>query len=210
MAGGARYAVQPMAKPNVTSPLVLAAAAVDQELREYDDLARDAKRIGLDGEKALARAARALEEATTRQPRIQEKLRALVDEIEQARVRQQQSLETLVAVSQALAARAAQFEALMKRFAALGESAKNVNLLTGQLSARRSDGAPEGELLDGLRELDGKMGSVVEEADALAREAEQDGWPEIARQADTVRQQVRAARNKLALAQRAVAARAPS
>ncbi|MBV9946886.1 MAG: hypothetical protein JOZ69_08570 [Myxococcales bacterium] len=199
-----------MAKPNPSSPLVLAAAAVDQELREYDDLAREAKRIGLDGEKALARAARALEDATSRQPRIQEKLRALVDEIEQARSRQQQSLDTLVEVSKALAARATQFEALMRRFAALGESAKGVNQLTNELSARRGAGAPEAELLEGLRALDQRMDTVVAEAEELAGDSERDGWPEIARQADTVRQQVRAAKNKVALAQRAVAARAPS
>jgi hypothetical protein len=199
-----------MAKTNPMSPLVAAAAAVDDELRDYDELAREAGRIGLDGEKALGRAARVLEQATTRQPKIQEKLRALVEEIEQARNRQQQSLDGLVTASKLLAARATQFELMMRRFAALGESAKGVNALTSQLSARRSEGALEVELLDGLRELDERMDKVVVEADSLAEDAERDGWPEIARQADTVRQQIRSAKNKLAVAQRAVAARAPS
>src|SRR5579864_7116034 len=119
-----------MAKPNVVPPLVAAASAVDDELREYDQLANDAKRVELDSEKALARVARILEDATTRQPQIQQKLRALVGEIEAAQGRQQASLDALVEVSRALATRAGEFEALLARFASLGESARGVNQLT--------------------------------------------------------------------------------
>jgi chromosome segregation ATPase len=183
---------------------------VDEELRAYDELARDAQRIEIDGEKSIARAARMLEDATKRQPAIQEKLRALVGEIEAARLQQQKSLDTLVEVSQSLQARATQYSELMDRFAELGEAAKGVNSLTTALSARRSEGAHEGELLAGLQELELRMNTVVERAESLAHDAEQYGWPEIARQADAVRQQVNAAKNKLVLAHRAVAGRAPS
>ncbi|MDP9033416.1 MAG: hypothetical protein M3O50_01300 [Myxococcota bacterium] len=199
-----------MPKAPSTSPLVAAAALLDQQLREYDDLAREAKRVELDDEKALARAARILESSTTRQPAIQEALRTLVSEIDAARVRQQESLDALVEVSRALEARAVEFDGLMKRFAALGESAHAVNQLTTELSAQQSEGVPESQVLEGLRQLEQHMGHVVEGADRLARDAEQNGWTEIARQADAVRQQVRAAKNKLSLAQRSVASRAPS
>ena len=183
---------------------------MEEELRAYDELASDVHRIEIDGEKSIARAARMLEDATSRQPRIQEKLRALVAEIEAARVQQQKSLDTLVGASQALQARATQYGELMDRFAALGEAASGVNALTTALSARRSDGAAEGELLAGLQELEQRMDTVVERADSLAQDAQQHGWPEIARQADAVRQQVHAAKNKLSLAHRAMASRAPS
>jgi chromosome segregation ATPase len=206
-----RYRSSSMAKSNSPiSPLVRAAAAVDEELRAYDELASDALRIEIDGEKSIARAARMLEDATARQPRIQEKLRALVGEIEAARIQQQKSLDTLVEVSQALQARATQYGELMDRFAELGEAARGVNALTTTLSARRNEGAGEGELLAGLQELEQRMDTVVERADSLAQDAEQHGWPEIARQADAVRQQVRAAKNKLSLAHRTMAGRAPS
>jgi hypothetical protein len=199
-----------MPKASSSSPLVAAAALLDQQLREYDDLASEAKKIQLDDEKALGRVARVLESSTTRQPAIQEALRTLVSEIDAARLRQQQSLDTLVEVSRALEARAFQFDALMKRFAALGESAHTVNQLTTEISAQQGEGVPESKVLDGLRELEQHMGRVVEGAEDLARDAEQNGWTELARQADAVRQQVRAAKNKLSLAQRTVAARAPS
>jgi chromosome segregation ATPase len=199
-----------MAKPNVASPLVAAASAVDEELREYDQLARDAKHVELDSEKALALAARILESATTKQPQIQQKLRALVGEIEAAQERQQASLDSLVEVSRALAARAEEFESLLSRFATLGESAKAINQLTGELSARKTGGAPDHELLEGLRALESRIDAVIVDAEGLAKDAEGNRWPEIARQADAIRQQVASAKNKLALAHRAVSERAPS
>jgi chromosome segregation ATPase len=189
---------------------VAAAAAVDEELREYDEIAREARRIELDGERGLARAARVLAASTTRQPRIHEKLQVLVAEIEAARGRQQESLDALVEVSQALESRAADFDALMKRFAAVGHAAQEVHGLTAELSARKAAGAEENELLDGLRILEERMHRVVGDADGLARDAEKNGWAEMARQADSVRQQVRAATNRLSQAYKTVAARAPS
>ena len=48
------------------------------------------------------------------------------------------------------------------------------------------------------------------EADELTGIAEKDEWPEIARQGDAVRQQVNAAKNKLATAKRNIASGAPS
>src|SRR5579884_3723268 len=161
-----------MSKPNTTSPLVAAAAAVDEELRAYDELAREAKRVPLEGEKALARAARLLSDATGRQAPIQQKLRLLLDEIEAARARQQASLEALVEVARALEARAATYDGLMKRFVALGEAATRVNHMTGELSARKGAGAPEAELLEGLRALDAQMADVAAGAEVLARDAE--------------------------------------
>jgi len=199
-----------MPKPNSASALVAAATAIDEELREYDQLAREAKRVELDSEKALARVARLLEDATTRQPQIQQKLRDLVGEIEAAQGRQQASLDALVEVSRALAARAGEFETLLGRFASLGESAKGINQLTAELSAKKNDGASHGELLEGLRALESRIESVILDADGLAKDAEQNKWPDIARQADAIRQQVAAAKNKLALAYRTVSERAPS
>lgn len=199
-----------MPKSPALSPLVAAAAAVDQELREYDELAREAQRIVLDGEKSLARAARVLAASTTRQPQIQEKLQTLVTEIEAARVRQQASLDALVDVSRALEARATDFDGLMRRFADVGQSAQSIHKLTSELAALKASGAPENQLLDGLRKLEDEMTVVVADAGNLAKDAEDQGWPEISRQADAVRQQVNAAKNKLSLAYKTVAARAPS
>lgn len=191
-------------------PLVAAAAALDDELRAYDELAREARRIKFDSEKSLQRAIRIVQESQGRNDAIQEKLRALVAQIEEARGRQVDSLNTLLEAAKTVQARAQEHDALMARFAALGESAQRVNTLTLELSAKRSAGASESEILQGLGEIQLQMASVVGEAEALAQRATEQEWPDLARQADAVRQQVLAAKNKLALAHKTVATRAPS
>jgi hypothetical protein len=191
-------------------PLVAAAAALDDELRAYDELAAEARRIKFDSEKSLQRGLRIVQESQERNDVVQEKLRALVAQIEQARVRQVESLNTLLEAAKTLQARAQEHDDLMARFAALGESSQRVNALTVELSAKRSAGASESEILQGLGEIQVHMASVVAEAEALAQRATAQGWPELARQADAVRQQVLAAKNKLALAHKTVATRAPS
>jgi len=189
------------------SPLVAAAAAVDEELRAYDALAEEARRLDIEGEKSLRRATAIIQDSASRQDRIQERLRALVDEIEHARTRQVQSLTALLEAARTLEARTQQHDAILQRFAALGESARACNELAVSLSQRRAAGLSDGEMLAGLVEIQTSMAAVVGEAEALTARAQTDRWPELARQVDSVRQQVLAAKNKLALAQKAMSQR---
>jgi hypothetical protein len=201
MAGG--HAKQP-------SPLVEAAAALEGELREYDELAREAERIRIDGERGLRRAAAIVNESGGVSERIQERLRALVGEIEGARLRQVESLKVLLEAATTVEKRAQQHRVLMERFAALGEAAGHVNTLTLALSEKRSAGASDTELLHDLQGIQTHIALVLAEAETLSHCAREEQWPDLARQADSVRQQVSSAKNKLAMAHKAVAMRAPS
>src|SRR6185312_15454308 len=110
-------------------------------------------------EKSLRRALRIVQESQGRNDAIQEKLRALVGQIEEARARQVDSLNTLLEAAKTVQARAQEHDELMSRFAALGESAQHVNALTLELTAKRSAGATEAELLQGLAEIQVHMAS---------------------------------------------------
>jgi hypothetical protein len=189
------------------SALVAAAAAVDEELRAYDALADEARRLEIEGEKSLRRATAIIQDSASRQDRIQERLKALVDEIEHARTRQVESLTTLLEAARALEARTQQHDAILQRFAALGDSARHCNELAVSLSQRRAAGLSDAEMLVGLVEIQTSMAAVVGEAEALTARAQADRWPELARQVDSVRQQVLAAKNKLALAHKAMQGR---
>lgn len=153
---------------------------------------------------------RVVQESTARNETVQDKLRGLVKEIEEARQRQVESLNTLLEAAQRAQARSEQYEGLLKRFAALGESAKHVNTLAVEAEEKRQAGAAEGEMLERLGEVEMQMATVVAEADALFALASEQEWTDLERQADAVRQQVLSAKNKLAVARRAVATRAPS
>ena len=199
-----------MSKGKDVPPLVAAAAALDDELRGLTELARGTKGEALDGEKFMARATRALTASVDQQARIEQRLRELVAEIERARVAQQENIDVLVHVARDVEARAKSRDGLLARFGALGQSAGHVNVLAVELSRRKSEGADDTEVLERLTAIELEMAGVVAEAEVLTEAAKAENWPEIARQADGVRQQMLAAKNKLALAHRNVASRAPS
>jgi len=161
-------------------------------------------------EKGLSRAARLLTDSVEYRARIEEKLRALVGEIEAARTQQQQSIQALLEVAHELDERSKERDTLLARFGALGATAARVSGLAVKLGDRRNEGAGEQELLERLGDIRGQMERVAAEARALAETAEAGGWTEIARQADALRQEVLSTQNKLAMAQRSLAARAPS
>lgn len=192
------------------SPLVAAAAALDDELSGLTELAEGTKHEALDGDRSMARTTKALSASVEQQARIETRLRALVEEIERARVRQQESTKALVDVAHEVERRAKSRDELLARFAALGESAGHVNSLAVELGERKNAGAADAEILDRLAAIQMEMAAVVGEAEVLVEAAKRETWPEIARQADGIRQQMLSAKNKLALAQRTVASRAPS
>jgi hypothetical protein len=192
------------------SPLVLAAAALDEELRRYDSLAEEAKRSSINSGKTLERAVRIVQESTSRNETVQDKLRELVAQIEGARTRQVESLNTLLEAAKRAQSRSEQFDALMQRFAALGESARVVNTLAAEADAKRQVGAPEAEILEGLGNLEAQMTAVVIEAETLSAIADEQDWADLKRQADAARQQLLSVKNKLTAARRVVAMRAPS
>jgi hypothetical protein len=158
----------------------------------------------------MSRTTKALSASVEQQARIETRLRALVEEIERARVRQQESTKALVDVAHEVERRAKSRDALLARFAALGESAGYVNSLAVELGERKNAGAADAEILERLAGIQMEMAAVVGEAETLVEAAKRETWPEIARQADGIRQQMLSANNKLALAQRTVASRAPS
>jgi hypothetical protein len=199
-----------MAQRKETPSLVAAATALDDELRVFDELAREAKEQRLNGQKALSRTAGLLNDSLGARTRIEEGVRRLVSEIGRAQERQQASIEILVEVAAQLELRTKQRGELLGRFAGLGASASRVNALAADLALRRQGGAAEPEILALLQEIQGQMTGVANEADELTEAAEKDGWPDIARQADAVRQQVNAVKSKLAAAHRNIAANAPS
>ena len=158
----------------------------------------------------MARATRALADSALYHERIEAKLKALVAAIDGVRARQQTSVEALVSVAHTVELRAKSRDGLLRRFAELGGSAGQVNQLALELTTRSSEGASHEELFALLTSLEARMGGVVDEAQAIAEAASTEGWPEIARQADGIRQQTLSAKNKLALAYRSVASGAPS
>jgi hypothetical protein len=182
------------------SPLVVAATALDDELRRFDALADEAKGVQISSSKTLERAIKIVQETTGRHESLQGTLRELVKEIEAARVRQVDSLNVLLEAAKQTQVRSVQYEGLLKRFAALGESARGMTTQAAEARARQDAGAGEAEARNSLAAMEIAMAGVVAEAEALTVLAGDQGWDDLKAKADGVRQQVLALKNKMATA----------
>jgi len=100
--------------------------------------------------------------------------------------------------------RAQELANFVERFAALGQQARELNEPVRAVVTRKDEGAPPAELLAALGEVLARTESLVSQADGLAKDARESDWPEVAREADSLKQQMQSARNRLLQAERSV------
>jgi hypothetical protein len=162
-----------------------AAVALEAELRRFEQVAELAARLELKSQKNLERAARAAQDATEAQARVAERVRALVEEIGRARQRQESQAAQLEERARQIQSRRALLDALLARFASLGNEAAEVNALLQRGGA--------------VDEAEQRLGRVAASAEELLRDAERDGFEDAVRQAESVHKQSLSARNKLKL-----------
>ena len=175
-----------MDRPDNPSALAEAALALDRELRRFEDLAAQAARIKLSSEKNLERATEALTRAAESQDRIRAHVQELVAAVAATRQRQESDAAALMERAQQIAARRKEFADVLQRMAGLGRMAKEVQeALKG--------GSPD------VEGIEPRMQQIAEEAAAIARTAQEKEMEDVARQAELLRQQILAAKNKIAL-----------
>jgi len=186
-----------------------AAEGVEEELRRFEALADTVLRTPLDSERNLERASRALREVAESDERLVAQLQKLVAAVGGVRDRQQEHARGVNARAEELQTRTQAFQALLQRYAGLGRSASELNAVVQDIAARKQKATtPEDNraLAGSLEQLLERMGQVAEEAQGLANSATADDFNDIARQADSLRQQLLSARNKMALLQKGLAA----
>lgn len=168
------------------SDLAEAAMALDHELRRFEELSAQAARLKLNSEKGIERATEALQRAAESQDRIHAQVQKLVAAVAAARQKQESDAAALIARAQQIAERRKQFGEVLQRMGALGQMAKQVQELL-------KDGAKN------FDEIQQRMQKVADDAAEIAKTAAEQEMEDLARQADTLRQQVLSAKNKVAL-----------
>jgi hypothetical protein len=170
------------------SPLLRAASSLEAELLQLEAISRGARKIPLTSEKNIARAARELEQALTLPDRLAAGLQALASAMAIMQARQQAALEPLAAFASEIQQRHKRLAEHMQAFAALGTAAAEV-------TARIQGG--EGERAAILSDVDAQLGRIADSARALFDVAHAENFPELAREADTLKQRAAALRRRL-------------
>jgi chromosome segregation ATPase len=204
----------PSGKPSSIGGLAEAAVSLDQALRRFEELTSTARRFPLNSQKNIERAARATQEAAESQEAVARQLHALIDAINVARDRNEAASNAIRARAEEIRARTEALTTLMQRFAGLGEAASEINVMVQEaLPASSGDSQDTAELSARMAEPLGRvlarMGDVLAQAQELQGEAERADMPELARQTDSVRQQILSARNKVLMLERTIGAQGP-
>ena len=192
-----------------TSELLAAAEAFDDELARFGRLV-DAARTGpLNSQKNLQRAARGFEEIGESEKRLGEAAQALVAALQDARQKQELQAQALQGRAQEIETRTGIAASLLQGYAAVGQKAGELNSLVLEIATKNANGssAPDATVVHSLADLRSKMGEVADSAAGLVAAAREADFDDIARQADSLRQQIVSVGNKVATIERALAAR---
>ncbi|KFE66025.1 hypothetical protein DB31_1090 [Hyalangium minutum] len=191
-----------------SSELVAAAESLDAQLTRFESLADQFRKAPLNSEKNLERASKLLRDVAEQDQQLNAAVSALVAAVTKTRDRQQTQAESVNARAQELQQRAEAFKALLERYGALGQSAAELNQRMQDFAAQRAkaqSSEQNAEVLGILDALNQRMGEVAEEASAVTKLGEEQDFTDIGRQADSLRQQLLSARNKLQLLRKGLA-----
>ena len=187
------------------SSLTAAAEAFDEALNRFSSLTEALRKRPLESRHALESAAELLKDVTRCQEELQTKAQVLVGALGTARDTQQAQAEFVHERAREIQQRAQEYATLTARFEEVGQQAAGLNTLAQSLASRhgiaertlRDTELPA--LLSELDELRERMGSVADQAAALISEARAARFEELCGRADSLRQQLLAARNKIGL-----------
>jgi hypothetical protein len=176
-----------MGKASNVAEIVSAAQALEDEVAGLEALSRAARKIRLGSDKNIARAAAALKETLALPERLAERLQSIAAALGRLQERQQAALEPLTAFAAQLQERTQRLETHMQTFGALGKAASELNEL---LAAGEKDRVAFARAEARLRE-------IADGARALFEAARADDFPDVAREADVLKQRMTALLQRL-------------
>lgn len=172
------------------SPLVAAAEGLEAQLEHLEAIVAAARREPLNSQKHLQRAANTLNGVTQLEGKLREALARLVDAIGQAGGRQQTAMEELGQCAQVLEKRLGEFQELITRRDQFGAEAARVNNSIKTLLER-------GDLDAAVPQAISELAHVAAAGKQLFASAKERGFSDVAREADSVQQQLLGLRKKL-------------
>jgi hypothetical protein len=189
----------------VSAELVTIAKAIEEELRRFESLAEEVRNSPMQSQKHLEQMGRTLNAVADSDERMVAHMRTLLGVLNTWRERQQSLAAEVNGRALELQQRTQVFQGLMERFGALGQEATSLSSHVQELFGRtqQQGGAPlKAEvLISALQMVNDRMEQAAETARQLSSDAEASDFRDVARDAETLRQQLLSARNRANLLQ---------
>jgi DNA repair exonuclease SbcCD ATPase subunit len=186
-----------------SSELVNAAMAIEEELRKFETLAEEVRTGEMRSQKSLERMGKLLNQVADCDERMVANMRSLLTVLNGWRDRQQTLAGEVNTRALELQERTKVYQSLMERFAALGQEASSLSANMQQVANRTQAGEAmkAEEIISSLQTVNERMTAVADSAGSLATDAQAQDFVDIARDAESLRQQLLAARNRANLLQ---------
>jgi hypothetical protein len=183
---------------NEPSALVAAATALEEELARISSVAREAQRLPLDSQRNVERTAEKLAELGAVDEQLGPLVQRLMGAVSALVQGQQEQAVALAARAEEVRARREVLRDLLERYAGLGRAAQELNAMVQAFAggAQPGTGGTEPPSFQAVRET---MTRLIGDAEAVARVSVEQGFEDLSRQADGLRQSLLSARNKLNL-----------
>lgn len=179
--------------------LVQAAERLDEELRRFETLAQSVQKLPLNSQRNLERAASALKNIAESDSRLSVNVQALVAVIAHVRDAQLAHAQAVQTCATDLERRVAEFQKLKEHQLKLGQMASEISAVVQRIGSNSStavEGDGAGAAFDDAMARLSDAADVAHELTTLASEKD---FSDVARETESLRQQLLAARNKMKL-----------
>lgn len=181
----------------LTSALVAASIALEEQLEALGSLAREAQQLPLDSYGNIRKTTQAMAEVGAMEEQLATRLHALMTAVDAISQRQQQQGEQLRARAEDLARRRDAHDALASRHGDLGRVASEINASMRRLvesQKRTPANQAHATAVMTAREIGNQLDALMATADNVHASAVSQGFKEFERQTHTLREQLSAAR----------------
>jgi chromosome segregation ATPase len=184
------------------SPFAQAAMTLDSDFAELEQLSGQLDRLSLESDSGLDRAKKILSQFGECGERIGDRLQNLATTLNEARASAEQAANRIAERANQVQLRQQENDRMVERFNGLNGMVAKINAILLQL--KKPEGAElsseEKSFLNGkLPELDSQMGTLIEEAGKLKKDAQHANLKTVERNADSLGQTLNSARRKLSL-----------
>lgn len=179
-----------------------AAITLDTELVLFEKLVGELNFVEVNSDKGLERGVFLLKEIHSCRERMEAGMRGLAQALDAARTRNESAEKAIVDRAQSIQSRQQEADSLFTRFKALGNMVQQINTSVASLRERTGDemtDEAQSELASHFPEIETQLGVLVGEAKKLREEALSANMKFLERNADSLRQSLEAARNRLKL-----------
>lgn len=184
------------------SEFAQAALALDAELIKFDKLTKDLENQSIDTERGLEKARTLLTQFEESNRQIGVGMQTLAGALDTARQKLEAGAQLAATRAQAVNDRQQQAAQLLERFRTLGDMVNKVNGAVSQLRKPTGDELTieeKQQLSTRLPEFNTQLGILVDEARRLMEDAHEANMEVLKRNADSLRQTLHAASNRLTM-----------